>query len=82
MLPLFGRIIQSHPWMVVIVVILITLGFSLFIPSLEFKTDFNEFTPDDEIVKANNRVLDYFGENQQFVFLLFQAEQTDSNCRF
>ena len=78
MLPLFGRIIQRHPWMVVIVVILITLGFSLFIPSLEFKTDFNEFTPDDEIVKANNRVLKYFGENQQIVFLLFQADQTES----
>ncbi|MFO8077900.1 MAG: efflux RND transporter permease subunit, partial [Thermoplasmatota archaeon] len=78
MLPLLARFIQHHPWMVVIIVILITLGFSLFIPSLDFKTDFNEFTPDDEIVRANNRVLDYFGENQQLVFLLFQADQANS----
>lgn len=57
---------------------MITLGFSVFIPSLEFKTDFNDFTPDDELVQANDRILDYFGQNQQLVFLLFQAEETDS----
>ncbi len=78
MLPLLGRFIQRHPWIVVTIIILITIGFSLFIPSLEFKTDFNEFTPDDEVVKANERVQDYFGQNQQLVFLLFQADDTSS----
>ncbi|MBS3801611.1 MAG: MMPL family transporter [Candidatus Thermoplasmatota archaeon] len=78
MLPILGRFIQRHPWMVVITILLITIGFSLFIPSLEFKTDFNEFTPDDELVKANDRVKEYFGQNQQLVFLLFQADETDS----
>jgi len=78
MLPLLGRFIQRHPWIVVTIIILITIGFSLFIPSLEFKTDFNEFTPDDEVVKANERVQDYFGQNQQLVFLLFQADETSS----
>jgi len=78
MLPFLGRFIQKHPWMVVIIIIFITIGFSLFIPSLEFKTDFSEFTPDDELVNANDRVLDYFGQNQQLVFLLFQTENTDS----
>ena len=78
MLPILGRFIQRHPWMVVITILLITIGFSLFIPSLEFKTDFNEFTPDDELVKANERVTDYFGQNQQLVFLLFQADETKS----
>jgi predicted RND superfamily exporter protein len=78
MLPLLGRFIKRHPWMVVIVIILITIGFSLFIPSLEFKTDFNEFTPDNELVKASDRVTEYFGQNQQLVFLLFQTDETNS----
>lgn len=78
MLPFLGRLIQRHPWIVVTVIILITIGFSFFIPSLEFKTDFNEFTPDDEVVKANERVQEYFGQNQQLVFLLFQADSTSS----
>ncbi len=78
MLPILGRFIQHHPWMVVTFILLITIGFSLFIPSLEFKTDFNEFTPDDKVVKANNRVQSYFGENQQIIFLLLTADQTDS----
>ncbi len=78
MLPFLGRFIQKHPWMVVTIIIMITIGFSLFIPSLEFKTDFSEFTPDDELVNANERVLEYFGQNQQLVFLLFQTENTDS----
>ncbi len=78
MLSLLGRLIQKHPWMVVITIIIITIGFSLFIPSLEFKTDFNEFAPDNELVRANERIQDYFGGNQQLVFLLFQADKASS----
>lgn len=78
MLPFLGRFVQRHPWTVVIVIILITIGFSLFIPSLEFKTDFDEFTPDDKVVKANERVGDYFGQNRQIVFLLVQTDNTES----
>ncbi|MDG6218732.1 MAG: MMPL family transporter, partial [Candidatus Thermoplasmatota archaeon] len=78
MLPILGRFIQKRPWTVVITIVVITIGFSLFIPSLEFKTDFNEFAPDDELVSANERVLDYFGDNQQLVFLLFNAGNVDS----
>ncbi len=78
MLPLLGKYIQRHPWMVVGIIILITIGFSLFIPSLEFKTDFDEFTPENELVQANERIQDYFGMNQQIVFLLLQKENTDS----
>jgi predicted RND superfamily exporter protein len=78
MLSLLGQLIQKHPWAVVITIIIITIGFSLFIPSLEFKTDFNEFAPDDELVSANERIQNYFGGNQQLVFLLFQADKASS----
>ena len=51
---------------------MITIVFSIFIPSLEFKTDFKDFAPDNELVKANNRVTDYFGSDQQIMFLLIE----------
>ncbi|MDG6229098.1 MAG: efflux RND transporter permease subunit [Candidatus Thermoplasmatota archaeon] len=78
MSPKFGKIIQKHPWLVVMIVLAITLGFSLFIPSLEFKTDFEDFTPDDPLVQANTRIQEYFGENQQLVFLLLEKTNTES----
>ena len=56
MLPYLGTIVQKHPMTVILIVIMITIAFSIFIPKIEFKTDFNDFTPDDEIVKANERI--------------------------
>jgi len=60
------------------IVLAITIGFSLFIPSLEFKTDFEDFTPDDPLVQANTKIQEYFGENQQLVFLLLETEKKES----
>ena len=45
MLTKLGRFIEKKPWIVVAVVILITIGFAMFLPSLEFKTDFSDFMP-------------------------------------
>lgn len=78
MSPKLGKIIQKHPWLVVMIVLAITVGFSLFIPSLEFKTDFEDFTPDDPLVQANTQIQEYFGENQQIVFLLLETEKKES----
>lgn len=74
MLKKLGSLIEKRPWFIVIIIVLITLGFSTFIPSLEFKTDFEEFTPDDDLVRANERIYDYFGVNQQ-IMLLYLEEQ-------
>jgi len=49
MLTKLGGIIEKKPWLVVSLVVLITIGFSLLLPALEFKTDFSDFMPDDEI---------------------------------
>jgi predicted RND superfamily exporter protein len=69
MLPFLGNLIEKHPVIVILIVIMITIGFSLFIPRIEFKTDFEDFTPEDDIVQANIRVQEYFGENQQLIFI-------------
>lgn len=76
MLPVLGDIIQKHPVLVVGIIISITIGFSIFIPGIEFKTDFEEFSPDDEIVTANTRVLEYFGQNQQFIYIYVTKEKS------
>ncbi|MFH0767059.1 MAG: efflux RND transporter permease subunit, partial [Bacillota bacterium] len=78
MSPKLGTFIQKHPWLIVIVILAITIGFSLFVPSLKFKTDFEEFTPDDPLVQANTRVLEYFGESQQLLFMLLEKEDAQS----
>ncbi|MCX6663111.1 MAG: efflux RND transporter permease subunit [Euryarchaeota archaeon] len=78
MLDQLGRIIEKRPWLVVLLIILVTIGFATFIPSLEFETNFENFTPDNELVKANNRISEYFGMSQQVLLLLVEKQQVDS----
>jgi len=78
MLGFLGRIIEKRPWFVVLLIFLVTIGFAIFIPSLEFKTNFEDFSPDNELVKANNRISDYFGMSQQVVFLFIERQQAQS----
>ncbi|OYT29723.1 hypothetical protein B6U98_01465 [Thermoplasmatales archaeon ex4572_165] len=76
MLPYLGTIVQKHPMTVILIVIMVTVAFSIFIPKIEFKTDFDDFTPDDEIVKANERIQEYFGEGQQLIFIYATKENS------
>jgi hydrophobe/amphiphile efflux-3 (HAE3) family protein len=78
MLDQLGRIIEKRPWLVVLLIILVTIGFATFIPSLEFETNFENFTPDNELVKANSRISEYFGMSQQVLLLLVEKQQVDS----
>ncbi len=78
MLEQLGKIIEKKPWFVVSIILIITIGFSLFIPSLKFNTNFEDFAPDNEQVKANNRIADYFGMSSQSIILYIQKEQADS----
>ncbi len=73
-----GRIIEKKPWLVVGIILLITIGFSLFIPSLTFKTNFEDFAPDNEQVRANERIADYFGMSSQTIILYIQKQQAES----
>jgi predicted RND superfamily exporter protein len=78
MLTKLGNIIEKRPWFVVLIIFIITIGFASFIPSLEMKTEIQDFMPDDEIVQANNRISNYFGVAQQFVLLRVQKQKTMS----
>jgi hydrophobe/amphiphile efflux-3 (HAE3) family protein len=78
MLKQLGRLIDKHPWLVIGIILIVTIGFSTLLPSIEFKTDFSDFMPEDEIVQASSRISDYFGQNQQVILLYAEKEQTDS----
>jgi predicted RND superfamily exporter protein len=78
MLNKLGTLIEKRPWLVVSIIFLITIGFSLFIPTLTFKTNFEDFAPDDELVRANKRISHYFGMSAQTLVLYIQNGQTDS----
>jgi len=79
MLKWLGNIIEKRPWLVISLVLLITIGFSILIPSVKIRTDFKDFMPDDEIVKANQRVVKTFGESQQMMFLYMEKQLSESS---
>jgi len=73
-----GKIIEKRPWFIVIMILLITIGFSILIPSLEMKTDFREFTPEDELVETFWKVTKTFGENKLMLFLYIEKLKSES----
>ena len=78
MLKQLSTLIQKRPWLVITIILLITIGFATLLPSLEMKTDFKDFMPDDEAVKANTRIMEYFGQNQQIILALIEKQQANS----
>ncbi len=78
MLKSLANLIEKRPWLVITFVLLITIGFSTLIPSIELKTDYKEFMPDDEVVEAYWRVMSTFGQTQLVMFLYIEKEQTES----
>ena len=73
-----AKLIQNHPWIVVTLIIMITIGFSIFIPSLQFKTDFEDFMPEDELVDANNRIQEYFGQTEPLIIIRWEKENSEN----
>ena len=56
MLDKLGVFISKHPWLVVGLILLITLGFGSLLPTLEMQTSMDDFLPDDETVMASERI--------------------------
>ncbi len=78
MLKSLGRLIEKRPWLVITFVLLITIGFSILIPSIEMKTDYKEFMPDDEVIEAYFRIMSTFSQTQISMFLYIENQQADS----
>ncbi len=73
-----GRLIEKRPLLVISVILFITIGFGIMIPGLEFKTDFKDFMPDEEVVEAYWRIADTFGRTQLIMFLYLEKDNSES----
>jgi len=74
MLDKLGRIIEKRSWFVIGLIIVITIGFSLLLPSLEMETSTEDFMPEDEIVSAGMRVNDYFGQIGEIIMIYVENQ--------
>lgn len=78
MLQQLGNFIEKRPLLVIIFVLLVTIGFSILIPTIKIETTTEEFMPDNKIVNANSRVTEYFGQTGE-VILIFAEKQNEQN---
>ena len=61
-----------HPSSIVISIIVFTIVFSLFLPSVEFRTKIEDFYPDNDAAKADRTIDEYFGKDPllQYIYIL------------
>ncbi|MEM2934765.1 MAG: MMPL family transporter [Candidatus Thermoplasmatota archaeon] len=63
---MFDRIsksIEKRAMTIIAIAIFITLLFSAFIPFVNMSTSLNDFLPDNEVVRAEKRIREYFGSS-------------------
>ena len=74
MLNQLGGLIEKRPWLVIGIIFIVTIGFGIFVPFLDMGTTTEDFLPDDEIVQANKRVIEYFGGSDQTLLIYAQKQ--------
>ena len=74
MMKQLGNFIEKRPWIVIILILLITIGFSTLIPSIKMETTTEEFMPENKIVNANTRVNEYFGQTGNMILIYVEKE--------
>jgi predicted RND superfamily exporter protein len=71
-----GRAITRGAAGFIIAILIISMVFALLLPELEFKTNLSKFLPDNELVSANERVNDYFGDEHIVHLILIEADNS------
>jgi len=78
MLKELGRLIEKRPWLIIGIIFMITIGFGTLVPFLDTGTTTEDFLPDDDIVKANERVTDFFGGTDKLLLIYAQNQNSES----
>lgn len=73
-----GGFIVKKPWIIIGIILIITIGFASLIPSLEMETSTDDFLPDTELVDANERIEDYFGQTGDIVMILVERQSAQN----
>ena len=76
---ILGGFIEKRAIPILIIVMLISIFFISLMPKLSFNTNIRGFLPDNEMSKANTRVMDYFGEAPTIHFILVEAVNRDED---
>jgi len=58
---------------ILVVILLLSIFFFSLVPKISFKTDIRGFLPDNEMNRANSRVMEYFGDAPSIHFILVKA---------
>ena len=74
MLKNLGNLIEKKPLLIVTIIITITIFSAILIPSMKMETSTEDFMPDDEIVNANQRVAEYFGQDIETIMILVEKQ--------
>jgi len=78
MLKWLGGNVEKRPGTIIILVILVTAGFLSVLPGLAFETELSQFMPDSPTARANEKVIDYFGE-EPYLQLVYVTEDNENN---
>jgi predicted RND superfamily exporter protein len=71
MLDRVKHIIETKHQLVLFIIISFTLLFAMFVPSVEFRTEIEEFYPENDAVKADRTIEDHFGHDPllQYIYV-------------
>jgi len=78
MLTHLGKAIEKSPWLIIGIILMTTIGFGSLLPALEMETSTEDFMPDNEILNANQRISEYFGQSGEML-MVFVAKQKAQN---
>jgi len=78
MLKRLGTTVEKRPWLIIGIVLMITIGFGSLLPALEMETSTEDFMPDTDIVNANLRVTEYFGQSGEMLMIVVENENAQS----
>ncbi len=69
-----GKFIEKKSFAIIATVVFITLVFSSFIPFINMSTSLNDFLPENEVVKAERRIGEYFGSETNAIMVYIENE--------
>ena len=78
MLTLLGKTVEKRPKSIIMIILIITMIFGSLLPAIEMGTSTEDFMPDDEIVTANQRISEYFGQSRE-IYMVFVEKQNAQN---
>ena len=78
MLTILGKTVEKRPWLIIGIIFMITIGLGSLVPALEMETSTEDFMPDNEILNANQRVSEYFGQSGEML-MVFVDKQNAQN---